>query len=130
MQGRVRTGERPRWSDLGSIESLVWSKWQGGARSPYQVSVNLIGPSFRCPYPSRKFPGKQGLALLPLGTRTAAPRQVGPRRDGRPATVFGRPRRRNEIGDRIGRQVAGRRAQPTSCCPSVRYSPASALAKP
>lgn len=52
------------WSDLGSNDSLVWGKCQGSARSPYQVTVDLNEPAFRCTCPSRKFPCKHGLALL------------------------------------------------------------------
>ncbi|MGW4589828.1 SWIM zinc finger family protein [Amycolatopsis thermoflava] len=52
------------WSDLGSTSSLVWGKCQGSARTPYQVTVDLTEPSFRCTCPSRKFPCKHGLALL------------------------------------------------------------------
>jgi hypothetical protein len=52
------------WSDTGSTEILVWGKCQGSGRSPYQVSVDLTGPAFRCSCPSRKFPCKHGLALL------------------------------------------------------------------
>jgi hypothetical protein len=52
------------WSDLGSNESLVWGKCQGSARAPYQVTVDLNEPAFRCTCPSRKFPCKHGLALL------------------------------------------------------------------
>ncbi|MGB3444438.1 MAG: SWIM zinc finger family protein [Actinophytocola sp.] len=54
------------WSDLGSNDSLVWGKCQGSARSPYQVTVDLNEPAFRCTCPSRKFPCKHGLALLLL----------------------------------------------------------------
>jgi hypothetical protein len=54
------------WSDLGSNESLVWGKCQGSARSPYQVTVDLTEPAFRCTCPSRKLPCKHGLALLLL----------------------------------------------------------------
>ncbi|TVT09513.1 SWIM zinc finger family protein [Amycolatopsis bartoniae] len=54
------------WSDLGSTATLVWGKCQGSAREPYQVTVDLTGPAFRCTCPSRKFPCKHGLALLLL----------------------------------------------------------------
>lgn len=54
------------WSELGSTESLVWGKCQGSGRTPYQASVDLTGPAFRCSCPSRKFPCKHGLALLLL----------------------------------------------------------------
>lgn len=54
------------WSALGSNESLVWGRCQGSAREPYQVTVDLNEPAFRCTCPSRKFPCKHGLALLLL----------------------------------------------------------------
>ena len=63
----ARALANPRtWSDLGSNESLVWGKCQGSARAPYQVTVDLNEPAFRCTCPSRKFPCKHGLALLLL----------------------------------------------------------------
>ena len=54
------------WSQLGSTASLVWGRCQGSAREPYQVTVDLNEPAFRCTCPSRKFPCKHGLALLLL----------------------------------------------------------------
>jgi hypothetical protein len=54
------------WSQLGSSGSLVWGRCQGSAREPYQVTVDLTEPSFRCTCPSRKQPCKHGLALLML----------------------------------------------------------------
>jgi hypothetical protein len=54
------------WSDTGSTDVLVWGKCQGSGKTPYQVSVDLTGPAFRCSCPSRKFPCKHGLALLLL----------------------------------------------------------------
>src|SRR5689334_13314279 len=54
------------WSDTGSTEILVWGKCQGSGKQPYQVSVDLAGPAFRCSCPSRKFPCKHALALLLL----------------------------------------------------------------
>jgi hypothetical protein len=52
------------WSDLGSNETLVWGKCQGSARAPYQVTVDLTEPAFRCTCPSRKLPCKHSIALL------------------------------------------------------------------
>ena len=52
------------WSDLGSNDSLVWGKCQGSARAPYQVTVDLTEPAFRCTCPSRKLPCKHSIALL------------------------------------------------------------------
>lgn len=54
------------WSDTGSNDTLVWGKCQGSGKTPYQTSVDLNGPAFRCSCPSRKFPCKHGLALLLL----------------------------------------------------------------
>lgn len=54
------------WSELGSTPSLVWGKCQGSGKTPYQVTVDLSEPAFRCTCPSRKFPCKHGVALLLL----------------------------------------------------------------
>jgi hypothetical protein len=54
------------WSDTGSTETLVWGKCQGSGKAPYQVSIDLGGPAYRCSCPSRKFPCKHALALLLL----------------------------------------------------------------
>jgi SWIM zinc finger len=52
------------WSDTGATETLLWGKCQGSGKAPYQVSVDLTGPAFRCSCPSRKFPCKHALALM------------------------------------------------------------------
>ena len=52
------------WSGLGSTDDLVWGKCQGSEKEPYQVSVDLNGPAFRCTCPNRKFPCKHCVALL------------------------------------------------------------------
>ena len=62
-RGLARPG---RWSELGSTDSLVWGKCQGSAKAPYQVTVDLAEPAFRCSCPSRKLPCKHGVALLLL----------------------------------------------------------------
>jgi SWIM zinc finger len=54
------------WSQLGSSGSLLWGRCRGTAREPYQVTVDLAEPAFRCTCPSRKQPCKHGLALLML----------------------------------------------------------------
>src|SRR5437588_12572825 len=54
------------WSQAGSSGSLLWGRCQGSAREPYQVTIDLNEPSFRCTCPSRKHPCKHGLALLRL----------------------------------------------------------------
>ena len=59
-----RLSVSPVWSQLGSSGTLVWGKCQGRAREPYQVTVDLGEPAFRCTCPSRKHPCKHSLALL------------------------------------------------------------------
>lgn len=60
------------WSDTGSNDVLVWGKCQGSGKSPYQVSVDIATPAYRCSCPSRKFPCKHALALLLLWARGEA----------------------------------------------------------
>jgi hypothetical protein len=52
------------WPVLGANDKAVWGECKGSGAKPYQVSVDLAGPAFRCTCPSRKFPCKHGLALL------------------------------------------------------------------
>ncbi len=54
------------WRETGCSEVLVWGQCQGSGKTPYQVSVDLVGPAYRCSCPSRKFPCKHALALLML----------------------------------------------------------------
>jgi len=60
------------WSDSGSNDVLVWGKCQGSGKTPYQVSVDIVAPAYRCSCPSRKFPCKHALALLLLWSRGEA----------------------------------------------------------
>lgn len=60
-RGLARPGP---WSETGATDTLVWGKCQGSGKTPYQVSVDLVGPAYRCSCPSRKFPCKHALALL------------------------------------------------------------------
>ena len=66
MNAARRLARPGPWSETGSTDTLVWGKCQGSGKTPYQVSVDLTGPAFRCSCPSRKFPCKHGLALLLL----------------------------------------------------------------
>lgn len=59
------------WHETGCTEVLVWGKCQGSGKTPYQVSVDLTGPAYRCSCPSRKFPCKHALALLMLWSADA-----------------------------------------------------------
>lgn len=54
------------WTETGANEILVWGSCQGSGKNPYQVSIDLEGPAYRCSCPSRKFPCKHALALLLL----------------------------------------------------------------
>ena len=60
------------WSETGSTDTLLWGKCQGSGKTPYQVSIDLTGPAYRCSCPSRKFPCKHALALLLLWTSGTA----------------------------------------------------------
>jgi hypothetical protein len=62
-RGLARPGP---WSETGSTDALVWGRCQGSGSTPYQVTVDLTGPAFRCSCPSRKQPCKHALALLLL----------------------------------------------------------------
>lgn len=54
------------WRETGCTDSLVWGQCQGSGKKPYQVSIDVLAPAYRCSCPSRKFPCKHGLALLML----------------------------------------------------------------
>ena len=54
------------WSETGASDSLLWGRCQGSGSTPYQVSVDLLAPAYRCTCPSRKFPCKHAIALLLL----------------------------------------------------------------
>jgi len=54
------------WSDVGTTGSLLFGRCQGSGKVPYQVSIDVDGPRYKCTCPSRKFPCKHGLALLYL----------------------------------------------------------------
>lgn len=54
------------WSDAGTTGTLLFGRCQGSGKTPYQVSVDLSGPRYKCSCPSRKFPCKHAVALLYL----------------------------------------------------------------
>lgn len=48
----ARALANPRtWSDLGCTHALVWGKCQGSGKQPYQVTVDLHDPAFKCTCP-------------------------------------------------------------------------------
>jgi SWIM zinc finger len=66
------------WSGVGAADDLVWGRCAGSGRDPYQVVVDVAGPSYQCSCPSRKFPCKHVLALLLAWARGIVPEQDGP----------------------------------------------------
>jgi hypothetical protein len=77
---------------------------------PYQVTVDLTEPAFRCTCPSRKFPCKHGLALLLLWVEHGD--AVGERPD---AADFA-----DEWAASRGRRAAGRSAKEDTADPEAR----------
>jgi hypothetical protein len=62
-----------KWPTLGRDEAALWGECQGSGSKPYQVIIDVSGPSFKCTCPSRKFPCKHGLALyLLLGQKESS----------------------------------------------------------
>lgn len=53
-----------KWRTLGATDACAWGTIQGSGAAPYQTSIDLAGPAFKCTCPSRKFPCKHGLGLL------------------------------------------------------------------
>ncbi len=63
------------WSDAGTAGDLVWGRFGGSGKQPYQTVVDLGGPAYQCSCPSRKFPCKHALALLLTWASGAVPEQ-------------------------------------------------------
>ena len=59
-----RSADPRRWSEVGGTESLLWGRYAGSGQDPYEVTVDLTGPAFRCTCPSLKLPCKHAVALL------------------------------------------------------------------
>ena len=53
-----------KWKSLGANSDCAWGTIQGSGAKPYQTSIDLAGPAFKCTCPSRKFPCKHGLGLF------------------------------------------------------------------
>lgn len=53
-----------KWSTLGTDGTCAWGTILGSGKSPYQASIDLSEPAFKCSCPSRKFPCKNGLGLF------------------------------------------------------------------
>lgn len=61
-----------KWPTLGRTETCVWGEVSGSGQKPYQVSIDLSEPAFKCSCPSRKFPCKHALGLLLILAEQAA----------------------------------------------------------
>ncbi len=57
------------WLSLGTDGACAWGTLQGSGKSPYQTSIDLSEPAFKCSCPSRKFPCKHGLGLFLILTQ-------------------------------------------------------------
>lgn len=55
-----------KWISVGYDAQAVWGECKGSGKEPYQVSIELSEPVFKCSCPSRKFPCKHGLGLFLL----------------------------------------------------------------
>jgi hypothetical protein len=66
-----------KWPTLGQSADALWGECQGSGSKPYQVSIDLSGPAFKCTCPSRKFPCKHGLGLLLLAVEKPATVHTG-----------------------------------------------------
>jgi SWIM zinc finger len=67
-----------RWRECGASDAAVWGFCAGSGKAPYQVSVELSGPAFRCSCPSRKVPCKHALGLLLLWSAGTVPDAAEP----------------------------------------------------
>jgi hypothetical protein len=62
----VGVAEPGNWSAAGCDDQAVWGQYVASSAEPYEVSIELTVPAFRCTCPSRKLPCKHCLGLLLL----------------------------------------------------------------
>lgn len=65
----VEVAEPVNWSAAGCDDQAVWGQYIASSAEPYEVSIELTVPAFRCTCPSRKLPCKHCLGLLLLHAR-------------------------------------------------------------
>ncbi|EEF62185.1 SWIM zinc finger family protein [Pedosphaera parvula] len=53
-----------KWVSMGRDGQSAWGLCQGSGKNPYQASIDLNEPAFKCTCPSRKFPCKHSLGLF------------------------------------------------------------------
>ena len=67
-----------KWPSTGRDAGAVWGECQGSGSKPYQVQVDLSGPTFKCSCPSRKFPCKHGIGLMLMAAADGVPEAPQP----------------------------------------------------
>ena len=82
-----------KWPTLGRTQTCLWGEVSGSGQKPYQVSVDLTEPAFKCSCPSRKFPCKHALGLLLILAEQAAKIPDGEPPDWVAAWLAGREKR-------------------------------------
>lgn len=65
----VEVADAANWSAAGCDDQAVWGQYIASSAEPYEVSIELTVPAFRCTCPSRKLPCKHCLGLLMLHAR-------------------------------------------------------------
>lgn len=58
-----------KWKNLGTSPRAIWGECQGSGSKPYQTTIDIAGPAFKCSCPSRTFPCKHGAGLMVLVVR-------------------------------------------------------------
>ncbi|MFI5692186.1 SWIM zinc finger family protein [Kribbella sp. NPDC051586] len=116
-QGLARSA---KWTGTGASERAVWGLCQGSGKQPYQTTVDLSAPAYKCSCPSRTFPCKHALGLLLLWSAGEVqpgdePEWVTTWVDQRAARADRPERKPGEVADPIAaQQRASRRADRVS----------------
>ena len=63
LKAGEKLGMPAKWQTLGRADVTIWGEIKGSGKKPYQISIALQEPAFKCSCPSRKFPCKHGVAL-------------------------------------------------------------------
>ena len=63
LKAGEKLGMAAKWQTLGRADVTIWGEIKGSGKKPYQTSIALEEPAFKCSCPSRKFPCKHGVAL-------------------------------------------------------------------
>ena len=63
LKAGEKLGMPAKWQTLGIHDAVIWGEIRGSGKKPYQTSIVLSEPAFKCSCPSRKFPCKHAIAL-------------------------------------------------------------------